>query len=163
MSITFTEGKSFSEVVLRDYFPLYVLFAEKEPDLLRHFDIVKDPTDCIEFACDYTNNRLLRINLVLANSYSIVQGPLAVEACPLGSFAFDLPPITNTEVFQSKIYDNGIEIALSREEPFTFYGAGDIRIGLNASGEIVRICSLNMSADAIAHAKEELGAGADAE
>ena len=31
---------------------MYVLFTEEEPDLLRHYDIVKRPTDCIEFACD---------------------------------------------------------------------------------------------------------------
>ncbi|MDU6012033.1 MAG: hypothetical protein E6Y86_08335 [Slackia sp.] len=52
MSISFIEGNSFSKVVTVDYFPLYVLFTEEEPDLLRHYDIVKRPTDCIEFACD---------------------------------------------------------------------------------------------------------------
>ena len=157
MSVNFVEGGSSSKTLLMDYFPLYMLFTEEEPDLLRHFNIIKHPSDCIEFACDYNTNLLLRVNLVLANSYSIVHEPLTLGDCPTGSFVIDLPNITEVKVFYSKIYDDGIEIVLSDDEPTVMLGSGDLRIGLTAGGDIARVFALNMSSDAIAHAKEEAG------
>lgn len=156
MSIRFIEGSSYSKVVTADYFPLYVLFAEEEPDLLRHYDIVKRPTDCIEFACDYDTNRLLRLNLVLANSFSIVGGHLDLDDCPLGSLYLELPKITETSVFHTRIYDDGIEVVVSENEPVTFCGSGDVRIGLDADGNITSVSALTMSPAAIAHAKDEV-------
>ena len=147
-----------SQIALMDYFPLYMLFAKEEPDLLHHYNIIKRPTGCFEFACDYETNRLLRISLVLAGSYSIIHKSLTLDDCPLGSFTLDLPAITETEVFQSIIYDDGVEVVLSDKEPVTFLGSGDMRIGLSASGDIVRVFALNMSTEEIAHTKEEIEA-----
>lgn len=156
MSISFIEGNSFSRVVTVDYFPLYVLFTEEEPDLLRHYDIAKRPTDCIELACDYDTNRLLRLNLVLANSFSIVGGHLDLDDCPLGSLYLELPKITETSVFHTKIFDDGIEVIVSEHEPVSFCGVGDVRIGLDADGNVASVSTLAMSPFAIAHAKDEV-------
>ena len=138
-----------------DYFPLYVLFTEEEPDLLRHYDIAKRPTDCIEFACDYNTNRLLRLNLVLANSFSIVGGHLDLDDYPRGSLFLELPKITETSVFHTKIYDDGIEVIVSEHEPASFCGVGNVRIGLDAEGNVASVSALAMGPAAIAHAKDE--------
>lgn len=156
MSISFIEGNSFSKVVTADYFPLYVLFTEEEPDLLRHYDIAKRPTDCIEFACDYDTNRLLRLNLVLANSFTIVGGHLDLDDYPRGSLYLELPKITETSVFHTKIYDDGIEVIVSEHEPVSFCGVGNVRIGLDADGNVASVSALAMSPVAIAHAKDEV-------
>lgn len=156
MSIVFIEGNSFSKVVTANYFPLYILFTEEEPDLLRHYDIVKRPTDCIELACDYNTNRLLRLNLVLASSFSIVGGHLDLDDYPLGSLYLELPKITETSVFHTKIYDDGIEVIVSEHEPVSFYRSGDVRIGLDADGNIASVSALAMNPVAIAHAKDEV-------
>ncbi len=156
MSISFIEGNSFSKVVMADYFPMYVLFTEEEPDLLRHYDIAKRPTDCIEFACDYDTNRLLRLNLVLANSFSIVGGHLDLDDCPRGSLYLELPKITETSVFHTKIYDDGIEVIASEHKSISFCGVGNVRIGLDADGNVASVSSLAMSPVAIAHAKDEV-------
>ena len=138
-----------------DYFPLYVLFTEEEPDLLCHYDIAKRPTDCIEFACDYDTNRLLRLNLVLANSFSIVGGHLDLDDYPRGSLFLELPKITETSVFHTKIYDDGIEVIVSEHEPASFCGVGNVRIGLDAEGNVASVSALAMGPSAIAHAKDE--------
>lgn len=138
-----------------DYFPLYVLFTEEEPDLLCHYDIAKRPTDCIEFACDYDTNRLLRLNLVLANSFSIVGGHLDLDDYPRGSLFLELPKITETSVFHTKIYDDGIEVIVSEHEPASFCGVGNVRIGLDAEGNVASVSALAMGPAAIAHAKDE--------
>lgn len=156
MSISFIEGNSFSKVVTADYFPLYVLFTEEEPDLLRHYDIAKRPTDCIEFACDYDTNRLLRLNLVLANSFSIVGGHLDSDDYPRGSLYLELPKITETSIFHTKIYDDGIEIIVSERDPISFRRAGNVRIGLDADGGLASVSVLAMSPLEIAHAKDEV-------
>ena len=156
MSISFIEGNSFSKVVTADYFPLYVLFTEEEPDLLRHYDIAKRPTDCIEFACDYDTNRLLRLNLVLANSFSIVGGHLDSDDYPRGSLYIELPKITETSIFHTKIYDDGIEIIVSERDPISFRGAGNVSIGLDADGGLASVSILAMSPLEIAHAKDEV-------
>ena len=155
MSISFIEGNSFSKVITADYFPLYVLFTEEEPDLLCHYDIAKRPTDCIEFACDYDTNRLLRLNLVLANSFSIVGGHLDLDDYPRGSLFLELPKITETSVFHTKIYDDGIEVIVSEHEPASFCGVGNVRIGLDAEGNVASVSALAMGPAAIAHAKDE--------
>ena len=139
-----------------DYFPLYVLFTEEEPDLLCHYDIAKRPTDCIEFACDYDTNRLLRLNLVLANSFSIVGGHLDLGDYPRGSLFLELPKITETSVFHTKIYDDGIEVIVSEHEPASFCGVGNVRIGLDAEGNVASVSALAMGPVAIAHAKDEV-------
>ena len=150
------EGNSFSKEVMADYFPLYVLFTEVEPDLLRHYDIAKRPTYCIEFACGYDTNHLVRLNLVLANSFSIVGGHLDSDDYPRGSLYLELPKITETSVFHTKIYDDGIEVIVSEREPVSFCGSGDIRIGLDADGNVASVSALAMGPVAIAHAKDEV-------
>lgn len=155
MSISFIEGSSFSKVITADYFPLYVLFIEEEPDLLRHYDIAKRPTDCIEFACNYDSDRLLRLNLVLANLLSIMSGHLDLDDYPRGSLYLELPKITEASVFHTQIYDDGIEVIVSEQEPVSFCGSGDVRIGLDADGNVASVTALAMSPVAIAHAKDE--------
>lgn len=156
MAVQFIEESSSSKIVLRDFFPLYVLFSEEESDLLHHFDMVKFPTDCIEFACDYETNRLVRLNLVLARTHLVVHGPLELDDYPSGSLVLDMPAVTEASVFQSRIYDDGIEVILSGEKVASLCGSGDVCVGLDSRGCIARVFVLNMSSSAIKHAKIEM-------
>ena len=120
------------------------------------FAITTSQNDCIEFACDYNTNRLLRLNLVLANSFSIVGGHLDSDDYPRGSLYLELPKITETSVFHTKIYDDGIEVIVSGHESVSFCGMGNVRIGLDADGNVASVSALTMSPAAIAHAKDEV-------
>ena len=100
-----------------------------------------------------------RFTLTLCNHFTVIDKDMSVPICIDGTIIIDGPDTTECETFMVNLYNNGMLIKLSDEEPKFHYKSGNIIFAISDNGKLTEVYIINLAKTDVNHAKKELYLG----
>ena len=139
-----------------EYFPIKVCL-NNHIDNIKYTQYEKDEYNMLELTLNKTTNEFYRLQLVIGNTFTIVNDVLApVNKFTEGIAVFNTPEIIKTSRLDIIVYSNGVEIILSDSPASTWFKTGSILFGLNSDNELSLIRIIGLTADERQHILDEL-------
>ena len=147
-----------STFVAEEYFAAIINFSPEE--LNNHFIEFKyNNTDMFEISVHPETHVIKRFTLTLCNHFTVIDKDMSVPICIDGTIIIDGPDTTECETFMVNLYNNGMLIKLSDEEPKFHYKSGNIIFAISDNGKLTKVYIINLTKTDVNHAKNELYLG----
>ena len=139
-----------------EYFPIKVC-VNNYIDNIKYIQYEKDEYNMLELTLNRTTNEFYRLQLVIGNTFNIVDEVLtSVNNYVEGIAVFNTPEVTKTSRFDLLIYSDGVEIVLSNDSVYTWFKTGSVLFGLNSENNLSLIRITDIADDERQHIIDEL-------
>ncbi len=141
-------------IVSEDYIPLKICFGE-ETGLVNYFEFFKGFRSLVEIGVDKAMGCIKEITMVECDNFVEQSSPIPIREGIEGKIC--IQKVKNEcNVFETKIYANGVDIIISSEKSAKYLKFGDVYIGISDSSNLTEICVYGMNELDILHIKREL-------
>ena len=144
------------ELVIDDYIPLQLRAPDACQDA-KYYIIRKDDHSLLELTFDQSDSKVKRITLLLCRDCKRVASKLSLPGnYDVGDVLIDDDNNENATLFECVVYDDAVSIIVS-DEPVTKSVLSDnVLWRLSAKGDLVAICIIQLTNDAVEHCYSEL-------
>ena len=155
--ITINEKYTVETVFMKEeYFPIKVCL-NNYIDNIKYIQYEKDEYNMLEFTLNRATNEFYRLQLVIGNTFTVVDEVLTpVNNFTEGIAVFKTPEVIKTSRLDVIVYSNGVEIVLSDSPASTWLKTGSVLFGLNSDNELSLIRIIDLTADERQHILDEL-------
>ena len=154
-SIITKPGTLLSHIEDVEYFPLRVVY-DPSIESIRFVGFYYKDTDLLEFTVDRKTGSVRKLQIVVCSHFQFADGEYLPEDANESIINLNYAQHNDCSIFKLTVVRNAVRVTVSDKTASFFSRCGQITYGMSASGELISVLVANMSAENIAHTKDEL-------
>lgn len=144
-----------SRFIQEDYFPVIIEYSSEELNN-KFLEFNYTDTDMFEISVNPETYEIKRFSLTLCNHFSFVNAKMMIPKYEEGILHISGPATTECSLFNTIVYEDGLEIIVSSESASIYLKTGQLIFALTDNNELTSVFITDLTANNIDHAKAEL-------